>query len=156
MRPRSDEASASLTRRLRLPAALLAAVVAVAALAQTAAGQSLMRSAGLAHTPAASTALAFTDPGGLPTSLPAGHVGLTVSFTINNASESAASYRWTIELVYGKEHHRAASGQTDILANETKAETRQVSTFCPRGQLEIVVRLATPAESIHFRAACGG
>lgn len=154
MRQRSAEAS--LARRLRVPAALLVAVVAVAALAQTAAGQSLMRSAGLARTPAASTALAFTDPGGLPTSLPAGHVGLTVSFAVHNASVSAASYRWTIEVVYGKSHRRAASGQTEILANQTKAETRQVTTFCPRGQLEIVVRLAAPAESIHFRAACGG
>jgi hypothetical protein len=154
MRPQSAEAS--LARRLRLPVALLAAVVAVTALAQTAAGQSLMRSAGLAHAPAASTALAFTDPGALPASLPAGHVGLTVSFAIHNASESAASYRWTVEAVYGKQHRRAASGQTDILPNQTKAETRQVTTFCPRGQLEIVVRLAAPAESIHFRAACGG
>jgi hypothetical protein len=154
MRPQSAEAS--LATRLRVPVALLVAIVAVAGFAQTAAGQSLMRSAGLVRAPGAGTALSFTDPGALPTSLPAGHVGLTVSFAIHNASGSAASYRWTVEVVYGKKHVRAASGQTDIVANGTKAETRQVTTFCPRGQLEVVVRLAAPAESIHFRAACGG
>jgi hypothetical protein len=37
----------------------------------------------------------------------------------------------------------------------TKTESRQVAVLCHTGTLEVVVRLAAPAESIHFRAACG-
>lgn len=139
--------------RLLGPLVGLAALVTVA---QTSPGHSLLRLTGLVQSPAAYSALYFTDPGGLPATLPSGHVALNVSFAVHNASASANSYRWTVQLVQGTKTHLAARGTTAIPAGGTKAENRAVSTVCPRGVLEVVIRLATPAESIHFRAACGG
>jgi hypothetical protein len=138
---------------------LLGPLVGVAALvtvAQTSPGHSLLRLTGLVQSPAAYSALYFTDPGGLPARLPAGHVTLNLSFAVHNASASANSYRWTVQLVRGTKAHLAASGTTAIPADGTKAENPVVSTVCPSGVLEVVVRLAAPAESIHFRASCGG
>jgi hypothetical protein len=139
--------------RLVGPVVGLAALVTVA---QTPPGHSLLRLTGLVQSPAAYSALYFTDPGGLPATLPSGHVALNVSFAVHNASASANSYRWAVQLVQGTRAHLAASGTTAIPAGGTKAENRAVSTVCPSGVLEVVVRLAAPAESIHFRAACGG
>jgi hypothetical protein len=139
--------------RLVGPLVGLAALVTVA---QTPPGHSLLHLTGLVQSPAAYSALYFTDPGGLPATLPSGHVALNVSFAVHNASASANSYRWTVQLVQGTKAHLAVSGTTAIPAGGTKAENRAVSTVCPSGVLEVVVRLAAPAESIHFRAACGG
>ncbi len=138
---------------------LLGPVVGVAALvtvAQTPPGHSLLRLTGLVKSPATYSALYFTDPGGLPATLPSGHVALNVSFAVHNASASANSYRWTVQVVRGTKAHPAASGTTTIAAGGTKAETRAVTALCPSGVLEVVVRLAALAESIHFRAVCGG
>jgi hypothetical protein len=138
---------------------LLGPLVGVAALvtvAQTPPGHSLLRLTGLVQSPAAYSALYFTDPGGLPATLPSGHVALNVSFAIRNASQSANSYQWAVQVVQGKKTHSAARGTTTVPAGGTKAEIRAVTALCPTGVLEVVVRLAAPAESIHFRAVCGG
>ena len=134
----------------------LAAVVALVTVAQTPPGHSLLRLAGLEKAPPAYSALYFTDPGGLPATLPSGHVALNVSFAVHNASQSANSYQWAVQVVQGKKIHPAARGTTTIPAGGTKAENRAVTALCPSGVLEVVVRLAAPAESIHFRAVCGG
>lgn len=142
-------------RPLRLLAPL-AGIAVLVTLAQTPPGHSLLRLTGLVQSPPAYSALYFTDPGGLPATLPSGHVALNVSFAVHNASASANSYRWTVQAVQGKTAHPAASGTVTIPAGGTKAENTQVAALCPSGVLEIVVRLAAPAESIQFRAACGG
>jgi hypothetical protein len=139
--------------RLLGPLVGLAALVTVA---QTPPGHSLLRLTGLVQSPVAYSALYFTDPGGLSATLPSGHVALNVSFAIHNASQSVNSYHWTVQLVQGKKAQPAASGTTTIPSGGTRAETRAVTTLCPSGVLEVVVHLAAPAESIHFRAACGG
>jgi hypothetical protein len=142
-------------RLLRLLGPLVGLAVLVM-LAQTPPGHSLLRLTGLVQSPAAYSALYFTDPGGLPATLPSGHVALNVSFAVHNASQSANSYRWTVQVAHGKKTHPAAGGTVTIPAGGTKAENRPVIAFCPSGVLDVVVRLAAPAESIHFRAVCGG
>jgi hypothetical protein len=135
---------------------LLAGLALLVALAQTPPGHSVMRLTGLAKAPAQYTSLYFTDPGGLPSALPAGHVGLDVSFAIHNATQSAGSYQWTVTLLHGSKTDLAASGTVALPAGGTTTESRPVSTLCRSGALEVTVRLAAPAESIHFKATCDG
>lgn len=135
---------------------LLAGLAMLVALAQTPPGHSLMRLTGLATAPAQYTSLYFTDPGGLPASVPAGHVGLKVSFAVHNAAQSAGSYQWTITLQHGSKTDPAATGTVSVPAGGTATESTPVSTLCRSGTLEVTVRLAAPAESIHFKAACDG
>ncbi|HLH59857.1 MAG TPA: hypothetical protein VKV33_11985, partial [Streptosporangiaceae bacterium] len=135
---------------------LLTGVLALVTVAQTPPGHSFLRLTGLAQPPAAYSALYFTNPGGLTTSLPSGHVSLNVPFAVHNASQSATSYRWTVQVVQGKKTHSAVRGASTIAAGGTKAEDPMVTALCPSGVLEVVVHLAKPAESISFRAVCGG
>ena len=143
-------------RRMLSTLSLVGALVLIVALAQTSPGHSLMRLTGLTKAPTAYTALSFTNTGGLPTTVPEGHVGLDVSFTIDNATQSAAAYRWTVRLVHGSKSQESAHGTVSVDANGSKAETTPVSTICDSGTLEVIVALTTPSESIHFRATCGG
>jgi hypothetical protein len=135
---------------------LFAGLTVLVTLAQTSPGHSLMRLAGLTKASTVYTALYFPDPGGLPSTVPSGHVELNVSFAVHNAAQSAGSYKWTIQLLHGSKTDLAASGTVTMPGGATKAESRAVSTLCQSGTLEVIVRLASPAESIHFRATCNG
>ncbi len=135
---------------------LLAGALALVTVAQTPPGHSFLRLTGLERPPAAYSALYFTDPGGLPTSLPSGHVSLNVPFAVHNASQSATRYRWTVQIVRGGKAHPAVRGASTIAAGGTKTVDPMVTALCQSGVLEVVVRLAAPAESVHFRAVCGG
>lgn len=143
-------------RRMLTALATGAALVVLVALAQTSPGHSLMRLTGLAKAPAGYTALSFTNTGGLPSSVPEGHVGLNVSFTIHNATQSADTYRWAVRLVHGSKSQAGAHGTATVPAGGAKAENPAVSTVCDSGTLEVIVTLTAPSESIHFRTACGG
>jgi hypothetical protein len=143
-------------RRMLSTLGLVAALVVIAVLAQTSPGHSLMRLTGLSKAPTAYTALSFTNTGGLPTTVPEGHVGLDVAFTIDNATQSATTYRWTVTLVHGSKSQSDARGTVTVPAEAMEAESAAVSTVCDSGTLEVIVALTTPSESIHFRAACGG
>jgi hypothetical protein len=136
--------------------ALLLGLAVLVTLAQTPAGHSVLRLTGLEQSPTTYSALYFTDPGGLPVTLPSGHAALNVSFAVHNASQHANSYRWTVQFVRGKKAKSAANGTLTVPAGGTQVENRPVTALCPSGVLEVVVRLAVPAESIHFTAACGG
>lgn len=138
-----------------MPAPLLGLVAAIA-LAQTPPGHSLLRLAGLVKPPASYSALYFTDPAGLPATLPSGHVAVNVSFAVRNAAQSANSYRWTVELMHGGKRLSTASGTMTVPAGGTEAEKKPMTTVCRSGVLDVIVRLAAPAESIHFKAVCGG
>lgn len=134
---------------------LVAGIAVLVALAQTPPGRSLMRLTGLAKSPAPYSALYFTDPRGLPASVPAGHVGLNVSFAVHNATGSGNTYRWTVRVVEAAKTRSAASGTLTVAAGGTQRENTQVSVLCPSGTLDVVVQLAAPAESIDSKAACG-
>jgi hypothetical protein len=79
-----------------------------------------------------------------------------VSFTIHNATQSAATYRWAVKLVHGSKSQSGARGTVTVQAGDAKAENTPVSTVCDSGTLEVIVTLTAPSESIHFRTACGG
>jgi hypothetical protein len=125
-------------------------------LAQTPPGHSVLRDTGLVGSPSSYTSLYFSDPGGLPSTVPSGHVALPVSFSVHNASSSSSSYQWTIQVVHGGRLTRAATGTLTVPPGGTTPENSQVAAFCQSGELLVVVRLAAPAQSIDFRAACGG
>jgi hypothetical protein len=135
---------------------LLAVLALLAGLAQTPPGSSVLRDTGLVGSPQTYTSLYFTDPGALPSTVPSGHVALTVSFSVHNASSSSNNYQWTIQVGQGNQQTPAASGTITVPPGGTKPQNSQLDTFCPSGDLQVVVRLAAPAESIDFRAACGG
>lgn len=128
----------------------------LAGLAQTPPGHSVLRDTGLVGSSSSYTSLYFSDPGGLPSTVPSGHVALPVSFSVHNASSSSSSYQWTIQVVHGGRQTQAATGTLTVPAGGTTPENSQVAAFCPSGELLVVVRIAAPAQSIDFRAACGG
>ena len=111
---------------------------------------------GIAGPPTSYSALYFTNPAGLPSTMPSGRAGLDFSFAIHNATQSANGYRWTIQSVQGAKTLPVGHGVVTVPASGTRTERAAIKVVCPTGTLEIVVRLASPAESIDFRAACGG
>jgi hypothetical protein len=135
---------------------LLGVLALLVGVAQTPPGHSVLRDTGLVGSPPVYTSLYFTDPGGLPSTVPSGHVALTVSFSVHNASSSPNSYQWTIQVVRGNQQTPAASGTLTVPPGGTRPENSDLAAFCPSGDLQVVVRLAAPAESIDFRAACSG
>jgi hypothetical protein len=135
---------------------LVAGIAVLAALAQTPPGRSLLRQTGLAQSPAPYSALYFTDPRGLPATVPSGHVGLDISFAVHNATRSGNAYQWTVQVVEATKTQIAAEGTMTIPAGGTRQRNTLVSVLCPSGTLEVVVRLAAPAESIDYQASCDG
>ena len=129
-------------------------VVAVAGLAQTSPGHSLLREVGLSAEPATYTALAFTNPQSLPSHLPAAPAQVAVSFAVSNVSPDPHSYSWSIVLEAAGQTSRVAAGEVGVPAHGHATVTRTVTASCPGGQAVMAVRLAAPAESIDFQAAC--
>lgn len=129
-------------------------VVAVVGLAQTSPGHSLLREVGLYAEPATYTALAFTNPQSLPSHLSAAPAQVAVSFAVSNVSPDPHSYSWSIVLEAAGQTSRVAAGEVGVPAHGHATVTRTVTASCPGGQAVMAVRLAAPAESIDFRAAC--
>jgi len=127
---------------------------AAAGLAQTPAGQTMIRKAGLDPAPAGFTALAFTSPRSLPASLRSRKPAVPVSFLIRDVSGSPRQYQWQILLVRRRRSLRMASGTVAIPAGHTATIGRTVPASCVGRQVELEVRLVAPAEAIDFRAAC--
>ena len=129
-------------------------VVAVVGLAQTSPGHSLLREVGLYAEPATYTALAFTNPQSLPSHLSAAPAQVAVSFAVSNVSPDPHRYSWSIVLEAAGQTSRVAVGEVGVPAHGHATVTRTVTASCPGGQAVMAVRLAAPAESIDFRAAC--
>lgn len=146
--------------RLPLPGWSRAAVVlalcvaALTGLAQTSPGRAALRTIGLIRQTSSFSALYFTDPNHLQVQLPDGAVTLPVNFSVDNVTSQAQGYRWSIELVDGADTEDAASGEVTVQEGGTASVQKQVSGTCWSGQLEVVVRLAAPLESIDFFAEC--
>jgi hypothetical protein len=133
----------------------LAAVALVCVgLAQTQPGHAVLVDAGLYETPATYTELAFSDPGALPNALKKPSESLIVSFRIHNVSTDERSYQWSIALVHGTDSQVKASGDAPTAAQRGTTVTRSVAASCASGRLEVVVRLASPVESISFWLTC--
>ncbi|MGO9780195.1 MAG: hypothetical protein ACLPQY_10585 [Streptosporangiaceae bacterium] len=129
-------------------------VVAAVGLAQTSPGHSLLREVGLYAEPATYTALAFTNPQSLPSHLPAAPAQVAMSFGVGNASPGPQRYSWSIVLEAAGQTSRLAAGDVGVPAHGHATVTRTVTASCPGGKAVIAVRLAAPAESIDFQAAC--
>jgi hypothetical protein len=131
-------------------------VVLSVGLLQTSPGHALLRDTGLFEVPTSYTELAFTTPAGLPDQLASEHASIEVSFGIHNVSASARTYRWSIALVRSDKSQVKASGVVNAPAHGHATVGRTVATVCAGGRLQVVVRLASPAESIDFWATCLG
>lgn len=133
---------------------LVAVVLACVGLAQTQQGHALLRNVGLYETPAAYTELTFSEPGDLPTTVARPSSSVNVSFGIHNVTDNARAYVWSIVLVHSDKSQVKASGSAQAPAQGRTAVTRPVVVACVGGRVQVVVRLASPAESISFWMTC--
>ena len=133
---------------------IVAAVLICVGLAQTQPGHALLRDTGLYETPAVYTELTFNEPGALPSALKKPSGTVKVSFGIHNVSYTARSYHWSIQLVHAGKSRVEASGAVETPAQDRTGVTRSVAAACVGGRLQVVVRLASPAESISFWVTC--
>ena len=133
---------------------LVAAVLACVSLAQTQQGHVLLRNVGLYETPAAYTELTFSDPGALPSALEKPSSSVKVSFGIHNVSDASRSYQWSIAFAHAGKNQVKASGVAVTAAQGRTGVTRSLVAACVGGRLQVVVRLASPAESISFWMTC--
>ena len=144
------------TRILLIVAA--AVLVAGAALAQTPAGHAVLREAGLEQAPPSYAALSFAQPQSLPTQLVPPHTTVRVPFTIQNHSPATRSYQWSLSAAetgpHGGPAARPVTGRTTLPPGATETMNPALRLSCPRGQVRITVRLASPAESVYFLADC--
>jgi hypothetical protein len=137
-------------------AVLVAAVIVVAALAQTGVGRAALRVAGLSSAPAGYTALSFARVAQIPAQLYSREALLEPSFVIRNASPSVRTYDWVIVAVSDGHSQQVASGRTSVAAGASTTVNRTLLTSCASGRLQIVVRLLAPRESVAYWAACVG
>lgn len=133
---------------------LTALVVLVVGLSQTSKGHALLQDTGLYQVPTSYTELSFTTPNSLPVSFEAERTSIDVSFLIHNVSGSRRTYDWSIVLVRSGQSHLETSGAADAPEQGYVKITRTVTMACVGGQLQVVVRLANPAESIDYWATC--
>jgi hypothetical protein len=128
--------------------------LACASLAQTPQGHRLLGAAGIYEEPATYTELAFSRPGALPNTLPTSTASVKVSFGIHNVSSDPRSYNWSIVLVHSGVAKVKASGAVLTAAQGRASVTRSVVPACTGGRVQVVVRLASPAQSISFWMTC--
>lgn len=133
--------------------AFVVLVVVSAGVAQTSSGQGLLRDMGLSQAPSF-TELAFTHPQNLPTQLRSKHASINVSFGIQNVSGSSRTYRWSIMTLASGQKHPRTAGVVRLPAQGHATVDKDLALSCVQGQLQVVVRLASPAESIDFWVAC--
>lgn len=141
--------------RRRWAVAVLVAFVALAAgLGQTSLGHTILRKAGLFQEPTSYTTLAFLHTQPLPEQLGPKRADVGVSFVIQNISGISRDYQWSVLLVQGGHTSRVAAGSVQIASGRDTAITRSARIFCTRGQVRIVVSLASPAEFIDALTTC--
>lgn len=133
---------------------LIVVVLLGLSLAQTMAGRTFLQSVGLYKPPGGFTALAFTDPGNIPDRVPHGNTSIGVSFGIRNATDASRTYDWSIALVHSGKSQVGASGVATVPAQGQTTISRAVAAACTGGRLQVIVRLASPAESIDFWVTC--
>lgn len=134
--------------------AVAAVAVLTLGLAQTGAGRSLLRAAGLSQGPETYASLAFSDPQSLPASLPAAGTEVPISFVISNPSANSQRYQWSVVLEKSGHVARLASGVAQVPARGHATVSRRVTASCSGGRASMTVRLANPAESVDFWTAC--
>jgi hypothetical protein len=133
---------------------VVASVLLCVSLAQTSQGHVLLSDVGLYEQPASYTELTFTTPGDLPSTLPSANSPIDVSFGIHNVSGTARAYQWSIALTKASQSHVKASGTVTAPPQGRVTVTKSVAMACVGGRLQVLVRLASPAQSIDFWVTC--
>jgi hypothetical protein len=139
-------------------AALLVAVVLSIGVAQSAAGQSVLRSAGLKADPERFTELALSEPDRLPDQVDQEAVVLTPGFTIGNQQGEERTYHWQIvRHVEGERRDTVLNeGRNRVPAGRTFAIRERVQLACPAGRVRLEVRLVEPERKIGAWIRCPG
>lgn len=133
---------------------LMALVALCAGLAQSGTGHALLGDVGLYEVPPSYTELAFSSAGNLPSQLRSERAPIEVAFSIHNVSGASQAYNWSIALSHSGQAHVKASGIVNVPAQGLAKVTKTVVMACVGGRLQVVVRLASPAESIDFWVTC--
>jgi hypothetical protein len=133
---------------------LVVMVLLCVGLAQTNQGHVLLSDVGLYEQPASYAELTFTAPGDLPSALPSSNSPIDVSFSIHNVSGAASAYQWSVILTKTGQSHVKASGTATAPAQGRVTVTKSVAMACVGGRLQVLVRLARPAESVDFWVTC--
>jgi hypothetical protein len=135
-----------------------AVLVAAAALAQTPAGHTVLRDAGLEQVPPSYTALSFAQPQSLPARLAARQTTVHVPFTIHNHSADTRSYLWSLNASgtgrHGRRAARPVTGSTTLAPGATATMAPAMRLSCTGAQVRVSIHLTSPAESIDFLAGC--
>jgi len=137
---------------------LMIGVLLCTGVAQTSPGHAVLRDMGLFETPASYTELAFTNAASVEEAfLGKTKAPITVSFSIHNVTGAARAYQWSIETVLhtGKTQVNA-SGAVSVPVQGRVTVSKKVTLSCPAGRDEVVVKLASPAESLNFWLSCPG
>ena len=122
--------------------------------AQTQPGHAVLKAVGLYETPASYTELAFAQPGELPQTLTKANSNISVSFSIHNVSSAGRSYQWSIALERAGKTQVKTTGTLESPAQGQTVITRSLDVSCPSGRVQVVVKLASPAQSIGFWLTC--
>lgn len=133
---------------------LAAIVMLTVSIGQTSTGHAALQEAGLIGKGASYTSLAFQRPQSLPEQLSSEQENIPIPFVIHNAGTGAHDYQWLVLLVQGTATRRVTTGTVHIASGRSASITQAVQIFCTQGQIQIIVSLARPAESIDARAAC--
>ena len=136
------------------PLLLVILVLLCAGVAQTSPGHSILTGLGVTATPPSYTELSFTMPDGLQETVGAGQAPITVSFGIHNVSKSPKDYHWSAVAVHDGTNEGSVSGAVTVAAQGRTSVTGNIQATCPSGRDQVVVRLASPAESINFWVTC--
>lgn len=141
-------------RRWRGTVSLVAIVILIVAIAQTSIGHAILRRVGLSEQPTNYTSLAFTQPQSLPEQLSSRRTEIGVSFIIHNADEARHNYNWSMLLFQTGHTRRVASGKVSVPPGNGAAITQSARFLCAQGRVQVIVRLAYPAESIDAWMSC--
>lgn len=142
------------TVRWRGMLALAVVVILAGGIGQTSAGHTALQRAGLIEKPPSYTSLAFQHLQSLPGQLSSAQTAVPVSFVIHNAGPDAHDYQWSVRLRQGTATRQVATGTVRLASGRDVSITQGVAVFCGQGQVEILVGLTRPAESINARIAC--
>jgi hypothetical protein len=144
--------------------ALVALVLGLTGVAQTAAGQNAMRSLGLIAPKNNYSELFFLNPQRIASLTQTHHRGAwteRVAFVIRNVSAGSIDYRWFARVqgqLRRSGNQPLGPGQKITLAPTLRLRCRQATKPDPRGprQLTVTIQLAAPRESIDYLFNCAG
>jgi hypothetical protein len=129
------------------------ALLAVVGVAQSAKGKSVLRDVGIIGGEERYTALAFSQPRDLPSTIAQG-ARTGVGFTIRNVEGTLRTYRWRV-VASGRQHSSVlASGRLRVRDGQVVRRVPRVRVPCTGRSTRVTVVLADPAESIGFWTQC--